>query len=73
MHSDSILNQDNEEMPVHKAVSNPASGRRLYMVQKGDTLYSITRKFNRLSVKELIKINKLKNKQIKPGQQLIVG
>jgi membrane-bound lytic murein transglycosylase D len=45
----------------------------LYEVQKGDTLYSITRKFNRLSVKELIRINNLKNRQIKPGQQLIVG
>lgn len=45
----------------------------VYEVQKGDTIYSITRKFNRLSVKELIRINNLKNKQIKPGQQLIVG
>lgn len=46
---------------------------RIYKVQKGDTIYSITRKFNLLSVKELIKINKLKNNQIKPGQHLIIG
>jgi membrane-bound lytic murein transglycosylase D len=59
--------------PALETVSKPSGSRHLYMVQKGDTLYSITRKFNRLTVKELIKINKLKNKQIKPGQQLIVG
>ncbi len=53
--------------------SKSAIGRRTYEVQKGDTLYSITRKFNRLTVKELIRLNNLKNKQIKPGQQLIVG
>lgn len=46
---------------------------RVYHVQKGDTLYSITRKFTRLTVKDLIRINKLKDKNIKPGQQLIIG
>ena len=48
-------------------------GAKFYEVQKGDTLYSITRKLGRLTVKDLIRLNKLKNKQIKPGQQLIVG
>ena len=46
---------------------------KMYTVQKGDTLYSITKKFNRLTVKDLIKLNKLKNNQIKPGQSLIIG
>lgn len=46
---------------------------QIYKVQKGDTIYSITRKFNRISLKELIKINKIKNNQIKPGQHLIIG
>lgn len=46
---------------------------RTYMVQKGDTLYSITRKFTKLTIKDLMRINKLKDKNIKPGQQLIIG
>jgi membrane-bound lytic murein transglycosylase D len=71
--NDTELVKVNESAPAPETVSEPSGGRHLYMVQKGDTLYSITRKFNRLTVKELIKINKLKNKQIKPGQQLIVG
>ena len=46
---------------------------RTYLVQKGDTLYSITRKFTKLTIKDLMRINKLKDKNIKPGQQLIIG
>ena len=46
---------------------------KTYCVQKGDTLYSITKKFTKLSIKDLMKLNNLKNKNIKPGQQLIVG
>jgi len=46
---------------------------RMYLVQKGDTLYSITRKFTKLTIKDLMRINKLKDKNIKPGQQLIIG
>ena len=46
---------------------------KTYLVQKGDTLYSITKKFTKLSIKDLIRLNNLKSKHIKPGQQLIVG
>lgn len=46
---------------------------QVYLVQKGDTLYSITRKFPRLSIREIMRLNKLKDKNIKPGQQLIIG
>jgi len=46
---------------------------KVYLVQKGDTLYSITKKFTKLSIKDLMRLNKLKDKNIKPGQQLIVG
>jgi membrane-bound lytic murein transglycosylase D len=46
---------------------------QVYQVQKGDTLYSIARKFPRLSIRDLMRLNKLKDKNIKPGQQLIIG
>jgi len=46
---------------------------KVYLVQKGDTLYSITKKFTKLSIKDLMRLNKLKDKNIKPGQQLILG
>ncbi|NNC50497.1 MAG: LysM peptidoglycan-binding domain-containing protein [Flaviramulus sp.] len=42
-----------------------------YTVSKGDTLYSISRKFN-MTVKELQNINGLNNTTISIGQELIV-
>lgn len=43
----------------------------IYIVQKGDTLYSISRKFN-IPVNELKEINNLTNNEIYPGQELII-
>lgn len=43
-----------------------------HLVAKGDTLYSISRKYN-LSVEELQKLNDLKNTEIKIGQELFVS
>jgi len=43
-----------------------------YVVSKGDTLYSIARKFN-LSVANLMKYNKLKSNIISIGQELLIG
>jgi LysM repeat protein len=46
---------------------------KLHTVQKGETLYSISRKYD-LSVDQLAKLNKISMKDpIKPGQQLAVG
>jgi flagellum-specific peptidoglycan hydrolase FlgJ len=42
-----------------------------YRIQKGDTLYSVARKFN-LSVSNLMKLNNLKTSSLSIGQQLIV-
>ena len=42
-----------------------------YVVKKGDTLYSISRKFN-ISVNELKDLNNLTNNEIYPGQELII-
>ena len=42
-----------------------------YIVQKGDSLWSISRKYN-MTVPELIEINNLKSSIIKEGQELLV-
>lgn len=47
-------------------------GLKFYRVQKGDTIYSITRKYA-ISAQELIKKNNLKSKVLKPGQKLIIS
>lgn len=52
-------------------VSNGEKTNFYYKVVKGDTLYSIARKFN-LSVTKLKKLNKLRENTISIGQQLIL-
>lgn len=48
-------------------------GTRTYVVQPGDTLWDISRKFNGLTIEKIKTLNKLNNSKIQPGQKLIVG
>ncbi|MBJ6119573.1 LysM peptidoglycan-binding domain-containing protein [Pontibacter sp. BT310] len=45
----------------------------VHQVQPGDTLWTISQKYNGISVEQIKKLNKLKSNQIKPGQKLILG
>jgi LysM repeat protein len=74
----SLAETQKAEKKIQKHVFKEAKSKhveisKMYLVQKGDTLYSITKKFTKLTIKDLMRINNLKNKNIKPGQQLIVG
>ncbi len=44
-----------------------------HVVQRGDTLWSISRKYDGLTVTELKKLNNLNTGSLVPGQKLIVG
>ncbi|MCM8767547.1 MAG: LysM peptidoglycan-binding domain-containing protein [Candidatus Omnitrophica bacterium] len=46
--------------------------KQYYIVQKGDNLYKISKKFG-ISVAQLKKLNNLKTSTINPGQKIIVG
>lgn len=48
------------------------NGTKTYVVQPGDTLWDISRKFQGLSIEKLKKMNHLQTNKIKPGQQLII-
>tara|TARA_B100000945_G_C20328112_1_gene571017 strand:- start:10 stop:783 length:774 start_codon:yes stop_codon:yes gene_type:complete len=48
------------------------SKEKLYKVKKGDTLYSISRKFN-ISVDNLMQLNNLYSEGLSIGQRIIVG
>jgi len=49
------------------------SGKKVYTVQPGDTLWDIARKYEGLDIEKIKKLNKLKNSRIMPGQKLIIG
>lgn len=48
-------------------------GQKTYVVQPGDTLWDISRKFEGLTIEKIKLLNKLANSRIQPGQKLIVG
>ena len=50
---------------------SPANGSH-YVVQQGDTLWSIAKKFEGLTIEKLISLNGLDNNKISPGQKLVV-
>lgn len=54
--------------------SKPAAAvaKSHYVVRKGDTLYSISRKFS-TTIQSLRKINGLSHNTIRPGQRLLIG
>jgi peptidoglycan lytic transglycosylase D len=49
------------------------SGKKVYTVQPGDTLWDIAKKYEGLDIEKIKKLNKLKNSRIMPGQKLIIG
>ncbi len=46
---------------------------KFHVVEKGDTLWSISQKYEGLTVTDLKKMNNLNNASLKPGQKLIVS
>jgi LysM repeat protein len=59
--------------PAAPAKTEKNSKPKLHAVQKGDTIYGISRKYG-IATDQLMKMNKLgPNDPIKPGQQLVVG
>jgi membrane-bound lytic murein transglycosylase D len=49
------------------------SGRKVYTVQPGDTLWDIAKKYEGLNIDKIKKLNKLNSNKIMPGQKLIIG
>jgi membrane-bound lytic murein transglycosylase D len=56
-----------------KNIPAQVPGSKTYTVQSGDTLWTISRKFEGLTIDKLKSLNKMSNNKIQPGQKLIVG
>ncbi len=73
---DKILTEINKNIPIEKVKDKPTDAvpiieGNIYTVQKGDTLYNISKRFN-LAVNDLVLLNNLPDNQIKIGQKLII-
>jgi len=56
-----------------KAVVVPIPDSKTYVVQSGDTLWDISRKFEGLTIEKIKQLNNLTNSKIQPGQKLIIA
>ncbi|MDQ2657436.1 MAG: LysM peptidoglycan-binding domain-containing protein, partial [Bacteroidota bacterium] len=54
-------------------ITTDLEGKKTYVVQPGDTLWDISKKFSGLTIEKIKSLNKLANSKIQPGQKLIVG
>jgi membrane-bound lytic murein transglycosylase D len=59
--------------PSPKMPPSPRAISKVHLVQPGDTLYNISRRYEGVTVDQLRKLNNLKSDAVKPGQQLIVS
>ena len=57
----------------NKTITDKVPGSKTYTVQSGDTLWTISRKFEGLTIERLKTLNKMSDNRIQPGQKLIVG
>ncbi|HQF48854.1 MAG TPA: LysM peptidoglycan-binding domain-containing protein, partial [Flavobacterium alvei] len=66
---DYVLDENQYVKPKPKVVSNTNSNQ--YIVAKGDTLYSISKKFN-IAIEELKRQNNLNDNAISIGQSILI-
>lgn len=69
------LAANHSSTPVKKSepVMTVIDGSKYHIVQPGDSLWSISRAYDNLSIDKIKKMNKLSNSKIKPGQKLLIG
>ncbi|MEZ0483307.1 lytic transglycosylase domain-containing protein [Fibrella aquatica] len=46
---------------------------KYHLVQPGDTLWNIARRYGNISIEQLKKMNRIKGDSVRPGQKLVVG
>jgi membrane-bound lytic murein transglycosylase D len=59
--------------PAKQVVPVPIPNSKTYVVQYGDTLWDISRKFEGLTIEKIKQLNNLANSKIQPGQKLVIA
>lgn len=63
--NNSLANSSNIPMPV--------TDSKMYLVQPGDTLWDISKKYEGLTIAKIKELNNLTGNKIKPGQKLVIN
>lgn len=59
--------------PAKQLITVPIPNSKTYIVQYGDTLWDISRKFEGLTIEKIKQLNNLANSKIQPGQKLVIA
>ncbi len=59
--------------PIKQLTPLPIPGSKTYVVQEGDTLWDISRKFEGLTIERIKQLNSLTHSKIQPGQKLVIA
>jgi membrane-bound lytic murein transglycosylase D len=59
--------------PIKPIPVLPIPGSKTYVVQDGDTLWDISRKFEGLTIEKIKQLNNLTNSKLQPGQKLVIA
>lgn len=70
-YAENVVKSIAEYIGVPYIAKNNSNNSNYYIVQKGDTLYAIARKYN-ISVNDLMAINNLNSSLLSIGQQLVI-
>ncbi len=62
-----------ETTTAQVSVPKSATNGQVYIVQPGDTLWDISKKFEGLTIEKIKSLNNLKTNTLQPGQKLVIG
>ncbi|MBC7390728.1 MAG: transglycosylase SLT domain-containing protein [Opitutaceae bacterium] len=67
-----VIWKQTPKIKAHETTRYPVPKKKFYEVRQGDTLWSISKKFNNVTVAQLKKLNNLGDGGLKIGQKLII-
>ncbi len=67
-----IWKKEGKKSKAHERTSYPAPRKRYYQVKQGDTIWSISRKYDNVSVDDIKRLNNISDSDLKIGQKLLI-
>jgi membrane-bound lytic murein transglycosylase D len=67
-----VWQKGNRKIKAHENINYPSPKKRYHLVKQGDTIWSISRKYENVSVEEIKRLNNISDSDLKIGQQLLI-
>lgn len=67
-----VWQKGEKKTKAHESINYPSPKKRYHLVKQGDTIWSISRKYENVSVEEIKRLNNISDSDLKIGQQLLI-